>query len=643
MTMDQKDSLLGEMPATPSSSAPTNVDSSDAEAAAAKFVRLDDLMGTTLNQRYLIEGPLGHGGMGQVYLAKDLQLHSRPVVVKVLLEDAYKDQYMLKKFRQEIEALSRIHHPGVVGIIDSGELAEAKPFIVMEYVHGMNLRSALRPEGMDFERASEIIKQIGRALTAAHEKGIFHRDLKPENIMLQDLGRGEELVKIIDFGIAKIKQSVIALSTANTATAGTIAYMSPEQLRGARVTAASDIYSLGIIAYEMLTGRRPFNPETIAHLAEMQRDGVRVRPADLRPRLSGEAQAIILRALTFEATGRQQNAADFGEALAKALTNEGSSGSSSTATTVAVEALQTKRTPRVSKWFVLGVIALLVAASALVAYRFRFPGRSRAEPAKAESNPPQSGVHRLYWQMAGDEQKEFVRQQAQRISMMLGPSPYRFEQGPLDRIKQEVDNYVARKDSLSPELFKEGLRPLYSRASLYAPSIGQAFSDRRVPPVIGLYIAMIETEYHPCSEGAFGGKGLFAFDPQTALLYGVAANERCDPAKMSRAAAHYMDDLIAEFGSDSASVTLVILSYNRGQEGVRRDLHFMLNRGIRERSYWALAANVYANSKEPKQASLDYVPKFFAAAVIGENPQAFDLQIQPLSSYSQVMGQTDAH
>ena len=180
----------------------------------------------------------------------------------------------------------------------------------------------LKPEGMNLERVAGIIKQIGRALNAAHDKGIFHRDLKPENIMLQDLGHGEELVKIIDFGIAKIKQSVIAPSTATTGTAGTIGYMAPEQLSAKPVAAAADVYSLGVIAYEMVAGRRPFNPETPFELLEMQRAGVRVKPIDLRPSLSLQAQQSILKALAFEPNERYRTARDFTEELSCALMNE---------------------------------------------------------------------------------------------------------------------------------------------------------------------------------------------------------------------------------------------------------------------------------------------------------------------------------
>jgi serine/threonine protein kinase len=192
----------------------------------------------------------------------------------------------------------------------------------MQFVDGETLRSQIKPEGMPLDRAAEIIKQIGRALSAAHERGIFHRDLKPENIMLQSFGRDEEQVKIIDFGIAKIKDSLVAPSTVTGTTAGTVAYMAPEQLAGKPVSAATDIFALGAMAYELMTGRKPFNPETGFELLEMQRSGVRVQLIDLRPALSSEANEIILHALRFNQADRFKTARDFGDALAQALSEE---------------------------------------------------------------------------------------------------------------------------------------------------------------------------------------------------------------------------------------------------------------------------------------------------------------------------------
>jgi serine/threonine protein kinase len=286
----------------------------------------DELIGQVLNGRYLIQHELKRGGMGVVYLALDQQLHSRRVVIKVLLDEAFQSEYVVQKFRQEVEALSRIDHPGIVGIIDAGELQNGKPFIIMQYVEGVTLRSAISPEGMNLERTAELLKQIGRALAAAHNRGILHRDLKPDNIMLQDLGHGEEQVKIIDFGIAKVKDSVIAPSTSLNLSPGTVAYMAPEQLNGRPITAATDIFSLGAITYEMVTGRKPFNPETGFELLQMQQTGVRVKPADLRPSLPIKAQEVILKALSFSPTDRYTAPREFTDSFAGAIAQDLQSG-----------------------------------------------------------------------------------------------------------------------------------------------------------------------------------------------------------------------------------------------------------------------------------------------------------------------------
>src|SRR5437773_3480639 len=144
-------------------------------------LRQESLISTTLGGRYLIKQELGRGGFGAVYLALDQKMVSRPLVVKVLLDPSFADGWSVKKFQQEIEALARLDHPSIVGIFDAGETPEGRPYLVMQYVEGVSLRSAIKAEGMDFGRSANIIRQIGRALTAAHKKGIFHRDLKPEN------------------------------------------------------------------------------------------------------------------------------------------------------------------------------------------------------------------------------------------------------------------------------------------------------------------------------------------------------------------------------------------------------------------------------------------------------------------------------
>ncbi|MDT5059998.1 MAG: eukaryotic-like serine/threonine-protein kinase [Acidobacteriota bacterium] len=309
-----------EISPAPDSTAPTMPASPSLDSTV--LPRPERLIGETLDGRYFIEKELGHGGVGVVYLALDRRLLDKCVVVKVLLERWLQDEWIVGKFLHEKEALARIDHPGIIGILDAGELPDGKPYIVMQCVDGVTLRSVMQPEGMEIERTARLIEQAADALGAAHEKGILHRDLKPENIMVQPLGGDREQVKIIDFGIAKVRDSRVAPSTAINAAVGTIAYMSPEQLSARKLTPASDIYTLGAIAYEMLTGRRPFNPESKFEMLDVQRAGLRVKPQDLRPALPERAQAVILKALAFEPSDRFQNAREFGRELAEALAGD---------------------------------------------------------------------------------------------------------------------------------------------------------------------------------------------------------------------------------------------------------------------------------------------------------------------------------
>jgi len=347
---------------------------------------MDDLIGTTIDQHYLIKEKLGQGGMGKVYQALDLKLHNKPVVIKILTEASLQNPYLVQKFKQEVEALARLDHPKVVSVLGSGQL-NGKPYIVMQYVDGLTLRSQISPnDGMDLERAASILKQIGTALDYIHRKGIFHRDLKPENVMLQQPNGDPDFVTIVDFGLAKVKDSVVGPSTVDNIAIGTAQYMSPEQLRGKdKITAASDVYQMAVVAYEMVTGRRPFIASSAAQLLELQRDGVRVKPVALRPDLSTQAQAIILRGLSFKPGARYQNAAEFGDSLARALKNE---------------TVPPSRVWLRSKFTLIGSLAVVVCLAVLFAV-YKFNGESKADnsvrsptPAPTSAPPTRSLV---YW------------------------------------------------------------------------------------------------------------------------------------------------------------------------------------------------------------------------------------------------------
>jgi serine/threonine protein kinase len=279
--------------------------------------------GSILDARYVIEKEIGQGGIGVVYLARDRKL-SNHVVVKTLIEQARADsgsEWIEEKFRQEIEVMARINHPGVVGAIDVGALPGGGVYLVMQYIPGPSLRDAISAGRIDLARAGALMRQLGQALAAVHEHNVIHRDLKPENILLQQAG-GAEYAKIIDFGVAKVRAEMSDATEAHkTMIAGTPSYIAPEQLQGLPTT-ASDIYALGVIAYEMLTGRPPITTNNILDIARMQREGDFPRPRQLRPELPAAAEAVILKALAFDLQHRYGNAREFGDDLANALTSE---------------------------------------------------------------------------------------------------------------------------------------------------------------------------------------------------------------------------------------------------------------------------------------------------------------------------------
>lgn len=278
-----------------------------------------------LKGRYRIERELGRGGIGVVYLARDERLHQMPVVIKFLLDNSGQSAWLGRKFLQEAEALTRINHPGVVRVIDRDRAEDGRPFFVMEFVKGRPLRSAMNSGGMDFEYVAALVRQMGAALSAAHREGVFHRDLKPENIMLETLSSDDEQVKLIDFGIAKVRDSQAGTTTETGLVAGSLNYIAPEQLMGDSIGAASDIYALAIVVYEMVTGRRPFNPDSpstaaaIHQLMIMQQGEQIVPPRRLRPSLPESAQALLMNALSFDASRRPQDARVFSDQLAIAL------------------------------------------------------------------------------------------------------------------------------------------------------------------------------------------------------------------------------------------------------------------------------------------------------------------------------------
>jgi len=280
--------------------------------------------GTSVSDRYVVERELGRGGNGIVYLARDQQLHGRLVVVKVLLENQQGEPLAQRMFESESEALARISHPGVVKVLDRGRLLSGQSYFVMEYVRGETLRAVMQRRRLSLAEVAGVVSQIGRALSAAHREGVYHRDLKPENVMLEDLGDEALHVKLIDFGIAKVANSAVKQDGPD-GLVGTLPYMAPEQILASGCSAATDIYALGIIAYELLAGERPYKPaqsnlrSAIQSMTTLQRAGFGQHLRQRRPDLDEEVEQVLRKALAYDAGQRYASAEDFVQAFLPAL------------------------------------------------------------------------------------------------------------------------------------------------------------------------------------------------------------------------------------------------------------------------------------------------------------------------------------
>ena len=262
--------------------------------------------GQIILERYRVVALSGRGGMGEVYRAEDLKL-SQVVAIKFLPEALSQDATALTRFHSEVRTARQVSHPNVCRVFDIGE-AEGALFLTMEYVDGEDLASVVRRIGrLSPERATEIARQICAGLAAAHERGVIHRDLKPANVMLDGAGK----IRITDFGLASIAASIKGAE----ARAGTPAYMSPEQLAGREVTPKSDIYSLGLILYEILTGKRAFEATTLPELMKLREQGTITNPSTLVRDLDPLIERVILRCLEIDPEKRPVSALQVAAAL----------------------------------------------------------------------------------------------------------------------------------------------------------------------------------------------------------------------------------------------------------------------------------------------------------------------------------------
>ena len=281
-------------------------------------LRVDDGLlspGTLLNERFRIVRKLAEGGMGHVYVAVQEPI-GRQVALKVMRKELVSDEMSAKRFLREAVAVSKLHHPNTITVLDYGEAPGHILYIAMEYLEGESLHELLdREGGLSLEVAVSIVSQIARSLAEAHSKGVIHRDLKPENIFISHV-KGEGLfVQVLDFGIAKLQQNTGTRITRMGYVCGTPEYMSPEQARGDELEGTSDLYALGVMLWEMLSGKVPYDSNTpLGVVLKHQNDPIPPIDADVPESL----KAFVYQVMSKDHRDRPQNAEEFLRALDEA-------------------------------------------------------------------------------------------------------------------------------------------------------------------------------------------------------------------------------------------------------------------------------------------------------------------------------------
>ena len=271
-----------------------------------------------LSGRYQLAGILGYGGMAEVYKARDVRL-DRDVAIKILRSDLARDPTFQARFRREAQSAAGLNHPMIVSVYDTGSDARNDPplpYIVMEYVDGHTLREVIQLDGrLTQRRALEIVVDVCAALDYSHRAGIVHRDIKPGNVMITTDGS----VKVMDFGIARAVAQSTSTVTQTAAVMGTAQYLSPEQARGESVDYRSDLYSTGVVLYELLTGRPPFQGDSPVAVAYQHVREDPVPPSDLEPDLSADVDAVVMKTLAKNPANRYQNASELSDDLGRIL------------------------------------------------------------------------------------------------------------------------------------------------------------------------------------------------------------------------------------------------------------------------------------------------------------------------------------
>ena len=279
---------------------------------------MDEYVGRTIAQKYRVEALIGEGGMGKVYRAHQVAL-DKMVVLKVLRHSLLSDERTVARFKREAKAASRLNHPNSISILDFGQTEDGALYIAMEFVPGQDLHTVLSKDGpLGESRIVRLISQVLSALSDAHRAGVIHRDLKPENIMVEQRRNEADFVKVLDFGIAKIQDGDDGPALTRTGfVCGTPEYMSPEQARGGTLDHRSDLYAVGVILYQLVTGRLPFESDSAVGYATKHLTEEPIPPSRRRPelRISQPLERLIMRALSKDPDDRPEDAEVFKDEL----------------------------------------------------------------------------------------------------------------------------------------------------------------------------------------------------------------------------------------------------------------------------------------------------------------------------------------
>jgi hypothetical protein len=453
-------------------------------------------MGTTLiDERYELRGLVGSGGMAYVYLAHD-EVLGRDVALKLLKTPYAENEELVERFRREARSAASLSHPHIVPVFDGGATGDGTHYITMEYLPGGTLKDRITREGaLPPQTVVEVALQITGALQCAHEQGVIHRDIKPRNILITGSGH----VKVADFGIARAAEATTISDLGDIL--GSVKYMSPEQAAGERVGAASDLYSLGVVLYEMLTGRVPFEVETPADVPVKHAAGPPPHPREINPEVPAGMDALVMRLLATNPEDRHESAAHLKRELRRvqdALSPAASRGDDATTAALGTAAAPTLPVPapggagpRRRRWGLilasLALLALLIAAGGAVGWiLLRDPGAaSIPEILRGAPGEPSEGAGQ---EPAGPEKVEVpdvvglgeqdARERLADAGFEVG---VRRQESP-----EEDDGKVLEQSVRGGEEAEEG--------SEIVLTVGEAPEVAKVPDVVGLAYSEAENE-----------------------------------------------------------------------------------------------------------------------------------------------------